>query len=56
MISTPSDGCLFAIDGSKTLRKAIDLMLGEKTRVQRCRNHKLCNVLGHRREGPARPG
>jgi putative transposase len=38
---------LFVIDGSKALRKAIDLVFGEKTPVQRCRNHKLRNVLGH---------
>jgi putative transposase len=38
---------LFVIDGSKALRKAIDLVLGERTPVQRCRNHKLRNVLGH---------
>jgi transposase-like protein len=29
------------------LRKSIDLVFGEKTPVQRCRNHKLRNVLGH---------
>ena len=38
---------LFVIDGSKALRKSIDLVFGEKTPVQRCRNHKLRNVLGH---------
>jgi putative transposase len=38
---------LFVIDGSKALRKAIDLVFGEQTSVQRCRNHKLRNVLGH---------
>jgi putative transposase len=38
---------LFVIDGSKALRKAIDLVFGEQTPVQRCRNHKLRNVLGH---------
>jgi putative transposase len=38
---------LFVIDGSKALRKAIDLIFGDKTPVQRCRNHKLRNVLGH---------
>ena len=38
---------LFVIDGSKALRKAIDLVFGDKTPVQRCRNHKLRNVLGH---------
>jgi putative transposase len=38
---------LFGIDGSLALRKAIDLILGVGTPVQRCRNHKLRNVLGH---------
>ena len=35
------------IDGSKALRKAIDLMFGDGTPMQSCRNHKLRNVLGH---------
>ena len=38
---------LFVIDGSKALRKAIDQVFGEGNFVQRCRNHKLRNVLGH---------
>jgi putative transposase len=38
---------LFVIDGSLALRKAIDLIFGVGTPVQRCRNHKLRNVLGH---------
>jgi transposase-like protein len=38
---------LFVIDGSLALRKAIDLIFGVETPVQRCRNHKLRNVLGH---------
>jgi putative transposase len=38
---------LFVIDGSKALRKAIDQVFGTRTPVQRCRNHKLRNVLGH---------
>jgi transposase-like protein len=38
---------LFVIDGSKALRRAIDQVFGDKTPVQRCRNHKLRNVLGH---------
>jgi transposase-like protein len=38
---------LFVIDGSKALRKAIDLVFGGNNPVQRCRNHKLRNVLGH---------
>ena len=38
---------LFVIDGSKALRKAIDQVFGNNQPVQRCRNHKLRNVLGH---------
>ncbi|MDE2505996.1 MAG: transposase [Planctomycetota bacterium] len=38
---------LFVIDGAKALRKAIDEVFGDGTPVQRCRNHKLRNVLGH---------
>ena len=38
---------LFVIDGSKALRKAIDQVFGDGQPVQRCRNHKLRNVLGH---------
>lgn len=38
---------LFVIDGAKALRKAIDRVYGRTPLVQRCRNHKLRNVLGH---------
>jgi putative transposase len=38
---------LFVIDGSKALRKAIAQVFGAQNPVQRCRNHKLRNVLGH---------
>ena len=38
---------LFVIDGSLALRKAIDQVFGSENPVQRCRNHKLRNVLGH---------
>ncbi len=38
---------LFVIDGSKALRKAIDQVFGEGNFVQRCRNHKIRNVLSH---------
>jgi transposase-like protein len=37
---------LFVIDGSKALRTAINAVFGAETPVQRCRNHKLRNVLG----------
>jgi putative transposase len=36
---------LFVIDGSKALRTAINAVFGDAP-VQRCRNHKLRNVLG----------
>ena len=38
---------LFVIDGSKALRKAIEKVFGQRHPIQRCRNHKLPNVLGH---------
>ena len=38
---------LFVIDGSKALRTAIDQVYGRQNPVQRCRNHKQRNVLGH---------
>ncbi len=42
----PSRKRLFVIDGSKALRTAIHAVFGAETPVQRCRNHKLRNVLG----------
>jgi transposase-like protein len=36
---------LFVIDGAKALRTAIDEVFGTPQHVQRCRNHKLRNVL-----------
>lgn len=38
---------LFVIDGSKALRKAIGEVFGSENPVQRCRNHKIRNVLGY---------
>ena len=38
---------LFIIDGAKALRAAIDAVFGDGTLVQRCRNHKERNVVGH---------
>ncbi len=38
---------LFIIDGSKALRAGIDAVYGEENSVQRCRAHKLRNVLGY---------
>ena len=43
----PARRRLFVIDGSKALRKAIAQVFGVGHSVQRCRNHKLRNVLGH---------
>jgi putative transposase len=36
---------LFVIDGGAALRSAIDAMFGARAHVQRCRTHKLRNVL-----------
>ncbi len=41
----PARRRLFVIDGSKALRAAINAVFGVETPVQRCRNHKLRNVL-----------
>jgi len=38
---------LFIIDGAKALRTAIDQVFGTATPVQRCRNHKVRDVVGH---------
>ena len=38
---------LFVIDGAKALRKAIDQVYGRQNPVQRCRSHKLRNVVSH---------
>jgi transposase-like protein len=38
---------LFRIDGALALREAVDLVFGVGAPVQRCRNHKLRNMLGH---------
>ena len=38
---------MFVIDGSKALRAAIDAVFGANNPVQRCRTHKLRNVLDH---------
>ena len=42
---------LFVIDGSRALRKAITQVFGAEHLVQRCRNHKLRNVIGHLPKG-----
>ena len=38
---------LFLLDGSKALRKAVGQVFGDACLVQRCRNHKMRNVVGH---------
>jgi transposase-like protein len=38
---------LFIVDGAKALRKAIDQVFGSQHPVQRCRNHKIRNVVAH---------
>jgi transposase-like protein len=38
---------LFVIDGSKALRAAINEVFGDKNPIQRCRNHKIRNVLDY---------
>lgn len=38
---------LFVIDGSKALRCGINSVYGSKNPVQRCRNHKVRNVMGY---------
>jgi len=44
---SPDRRRLFVIDGSKALRSAIDAVFGEGNPVQRCRHHKMENVIGH---------
>jgi transposase-like protein len=43
----PTRRRLFVIDGSKALRKAIDEVFGAANPIQRCRNHKIRNVLDY---------
>ena len=43
----PARRRLFVIDGSKALRKAIGEVFGDKNPIQRCRNHKIRNVLDY---------
>ena len=38
---------LFVIDGAKALRSAIGHVFGQGNLVQRCRNHRVRNVVGH---------
>jgi len=43
----PEQKRLFVIDGSKALRTAINAVFGSHQPVQRCRAHKLRNVVDH---------
>ncbi|MDA1104962.1 MAG: IS256 family transposase [Gemmatimonadetes bacterium] len=43
----PARRRLFVVDGAKALRKAIDQVFGSQHPVQRCRNHKIRNVVAH---------
>jgi transposase-like protein len=43
----PDQKRLFVIDGSKALRAAINAVFGSHQPVQRCRTHKLRNVVDH---------
>jgi transposase-like protein len=43
----PEQKRLFVIDGSKALRTAINAVFGSHQPVQRCRAHKLRNVMDH---------
>ena len=43
----PQQKLFFVIDGSKALRSAIDQVFGDRHPVQRCRNHKIKNVMDH---------
>jgi putative transposase len=38
---------LIVLDGAKALRKAVRMVLGDQALVQRCRIHKMRNVLDH---------
>ena len=38
---------LFVLDGAKALRQAVGRVFGSSNPVQRCRNHKVRNVLSH---------
>jgi putative transposase len=48
-------GVLFAIDGSKALRKAIRQVFGDEVPVQRCVRHKERNVIDHLPEADRDP-
>jgi transposase-like protein len=43
----PDHRRLFVIDGAKALRSGISAVYGRENPVQRCRNHKIRNVIGY---------
>ena len=43
----PKQKRLFVLDGAKALRAGVRTVFGDETKVQRCRNHKMRNVVGH---------
>jgi putative transposase len=43
----PERKLLIVIDGAKALRKAVQMMFGDRATVQRCRVHKQRNVVEH---------
>lgn len=51
---SPGRRRLFVIDGSKALRSAVKEVYGSDSPVQRCRNHKIENVMGHLPKDQAR--
>ena len=43
----PKQRRLFILDGAKALRAGVKAVFGGDAKVQRCRNHKMRNVMGH---------
>ena len=43
----PKQRRLFILDGAKALRAGVKAVFGDDAKVQRCRNHKMRNVIGH---------
>ena len=43
----PKQRRLFILDGAKALRAGVKAVFGGDAKVQRCRNHKMRNVIGH---------
>lgn len=43
----PKQRRLYVLDGAKALRAGVKAVFGDDAKVQRCRNHKMRNVIGH---------